>query len=244
VPSAVRPTVVLTVSGERPGYLAETLASWSRARGVEHWRFGFHVEPGSRLDECRSAIAAFSPAATVCVNPGRLGVLTNPHAALSWAFGTGAPFAVLAEEDIVVGDDVLELVADRAAAYAEQPDVLGLCAFSRLPAPQPADVVGTADFSPWVWGTWADRWAATIEPTWFSAARAPSPGAGSGFDYGLVRTAAATGSRFVAPLASRSDNIGEHGGVHALPEDFAATRATTFAFHREPVAYREVAPTP
>ncbi|HEY2194420.1 MAG TPA: hypothetical protein VGH76_19285 [Actinomycetospora sp.] len=43
-----------------------------------------------------------------------------------------------------------------------------------------------------------------------------------GFDFGIERIAEATGLRFVAPLASRSDNIGREGGVHALPEDFEA----------------------
>jgi hypothetical protein len=51
---------------------------------------------------------------------------------------------------------------------------------------------------------------------------------------------AASGRRVVVPWASRSDNFGEFGGVHALPEEFAASRAATFAAHREPVRFSEV----
>ncbi len=54
----------------------------------------------------------------------------------------------------------------------------------------------------------------------------------------IERIAAATGLRFLAPLASRTDNIGRDGGVHALPEDFEAGRAPTFVPHRDPVTWR------
>jgi hypothetical protein len=233
-------TIVFTVSGERPGYLAETLGSWSRARGVAGWRTVFLLEPGTRVPECHAVIGAAFPAATVLVHPERLGVLANPHAALARAFADGAMFAVLAEEDVVVADDVLEFLAHGAATYRDDPSVLALCAFSRLPAPQPADAVGDGRFSPWVWGTWDDRWHDVLGPSWFEAARAPVPGAGSGFDFGVERTLAATARRVVIPLASRSDDIGQFGGVHALPEEYEAGRAATFAAHRPPQRLREV----
>jgi hypothetical protein len=143
------PVLVMTVCGERPGYLAETLASWARARGVDGWRRGFLLEPGTRADECRAVIAAQVPDATVVTNPERRGVLANPHAALLWAFDDlDAGFAVLAEEDIVVGDDVLELFDACAGACATDHSVLAVCAFSDRPAPQPADAVGSGPFSP------------------------------------------------------------------------------------------------
>ena len=151
-------SLVLTVSGERPGYLAEVLASWRRARGVADWPLTVLLEPGTRAQECREVVADTFPSAAVVVHPERLGVLANPHRALATAFEHhGAAFAVLAEEDIVVSDDVLEFFAHAAVTYRDDPSVLALCAFSRLPAPQPADAVGTGRFSPWVWGTWADR---------------------------------------------------------------------------------------
>jgi hypothetical protein len=235
------PVLVMTVSGERPGYLAETLASWRRARGVDGWRRGFLLEPGTRADECRAAIAAQAPDAAVVTNPERRGVLANPHAALSWAFDDlDAGFAVLAEEDIVVGDDVLELFDACAGAFAADDSVLAVCAFSDRLAPQPADAVGSGPFSPWVWGTWADRWHDTLRPEWFRAARSSEPGAGQGFDFGIERMLATSGRRVVVPRASRSDNIGEFGGVHALPGEFAVSRASTFAAHREPVRFSEV----
>jgi hypothetical protein len=170
------------------------------------------------VPECRAAVAAAFPAATAIVHPKRLGVLANPHAALARAFADGATFAVLAEEDIVIGDDVLEFLEHGAAAYRDDASVLALCAFSRLPAPQPTDAVGSGRFSPWVWGTWDDRWHDVLGASWFDAARAPVPGAGNGFDYGIERTMAATGRRVVIPLASRSDDIGQYGGVHAVRE--------------------------
>jgi hypothetical protein len=235
-------SLVFTVSGERPGYLAEVLAAWRRARGVAAWPATFLLEPGTRARECRAVIADAFPAADVVVHPERLGVLANPHRALATAFGRGAGFAVLAEEDIVVADDVLEFFTHAALTHQDDPSVLAACAFSRLPAPQPADAVGSGRFSPWVWGTWADRWHDRLGSGWFEAARAPEPGAGNGFDFGVERMMAASGRRVVIPLASRSDDIGQYGGVHAVPEDYEAGRAATFAAHREPRRFRDVTP--
>lgn len=232
--------LVFTVSGERPGYLADVLASWRRARGVESWPVTLLVEPGTRVSECRAVIADAFPDATVLVNPERRGVRANPYHALATAFSGGAAFAVLAEEDIVVSDDVLEYLAYGAAAHRDTPSVLALCAFSSLPAPQPEDAIGTGGFTPWVWGTWEDRWRDTLEPNWFDAAVGPAPGVEEGFDFGIDRMREASGRRILVPLASRSDNIGQYGGVHALPEEFEDSRAATFAAHRPPQRFHEV----
>jgi hypothetical protein len=233
-------SLVFTVSGERPGYLAEVLASWRRVRGVEGWPATFLVEPGTRVADCRAVIAEAFPDATVIVNPERRGVRANPYHALATVFGGGAAFVVMAEEDIVVSDDVLEYLGHGAATYRDDPSVLALCAFSPLPAPQLGDAIGSGGFCAWVWGTWEDRWRETLEPNWFDAARDPTPGAGQGFDFGIDRMREATGRRILVPLASRSDNIGQYGGVHALPEEFEESRAATFAAHREPQRFREV----
>lgn len=233
----------MTVSGDRPGYLAETLDSWAAVRGLSAWPFRFVVEPGDELARCRDVLSGFAGrgvarSVEVEVNDERRGVRANPHHALATAFATGAGFVVLCEEDIVVADDVLEMFA----AAPDDPDVLGVCAFSRLEAPQPDDLLADAGFSPWVWGTWADRWHDLLDPQWFEAARAPYDGAKAGWDFGVERIAAAAGKRFVGPVASRSDNIGREGGVHALPEEFEESRATTFAAHRGPVRWRVAAP--
>lgn len=233
----------MTVSGNRPGYLAETLDSWSAVRGLSAWDVRFVVEPGTELARCETVLDEFSRrrvarSVEVEVNPEQRGVRANPHHALSAAFGTGAGFVVLGEEDIVVADDVLECLT----AVPDEPDVLAACAFSDRPAPQPADVLTETGFCAWVWGTWADRWTDCLRDDWFEAARAPWDGAGAGWDFGVERIAAARGMRFVGPLASRTDNIGRDGGVHALPEEFEESRAATFVAHRDPVAWRVTSP--
>jgi hypothetical protein len=231
--------ITMTVSGNRPGYLAETLDSWSAVRGLSAWDVRFVVEPGPELARCEAVLEEFSRrrvarSVEVEVNPERRGVRANPHHALSAAFGTGAGFVVLGEEDIVVADDVLECLV----AVPDEPDVLAACAFSDRPAPQPTDALADTGFCAWVWGTWASRWTGCLRDDWFEAARAPWDGAGAGWDFGVERIAAAHGMRFVGPLASRSDNIGRDGGVHALPEEFEESRAATFVAHRDPVAWR------
>jgi len=177
----------MTVSGDRPGYLTETLDSWSAVRGLAQWSFRFVLEPGREERRCRAVVEEFSRRRVARdvhleVNGDRRGVLANPHHALAGAFATGAGFVVLAEEDIVVADDVCEFLA----AQPDDPEVLAVCAFSALAAPQPVDVVADAPFSPWVWGTWADRWHDLLGPRWFEAARAPHGDGGNGFDFGIA----------------------------------------------------------
>jgi hypothetical protein len=46
----------------------------------------------------------------------------------------------------------------------------------------------------------------------------------------------------LVPDASRSQNIGQHGGIYANAGDFDWTQARSFREHRGEVAYRLVTP--
>ncbi len=93
----------------RPHYFAEVLDAWTRVRGFADWKPLVMLEP-SDVWEQMSALAQ-GAGATVHLNPRRYGVLSNPWHALNTAFGDGADFAVLAEDDLLPGgQDVGEVV--------------------------------------------------------------------------------------------------------------------------------------
>jgi len=229
----------MTVSADRPGYLAETLRSWLQVRGRQHWSFAFLLEPGIHYAECEELIQTWRAVSGVdsCVvyNSKRQGVMRNPYNALRFGFER-VPFVVLAEEDVVISDDVLEFFT-ALSTDQESSDALGICAFSRGGSGSPAEYEPRLDFSPLVWGTWLDRWSAIIEPLWFDAVLGPEPGVREGWDWGMRRIMQAVDRPFLAPMQSRSQHIGEHG-VHMLPVDFVASQSSNFVQHRRPTRYQ------
>lgn len=235
-----QPVVVTTVSADRPEYLERTLTSWAGTRR-QGWRFAFAVEPGRYVDRCASLLDDWcrdDPGAVVLRNSRRLGVLTNPHRALDWAFGdAGAPFAVLAEEDVLVSTDVLEFFTELRHRHEHDEQVLTVCASALGQPDGPADAYGVREtFCPLVWGTWADRWSGLFGPRWFTAAAGPAPGVQEGWDWGVNRLLVETGRHCLYPLASRSQHIGEHG-QHMRPEDFRASQAASYVHKRALTSY-------
>ena len=247
---AGRPAVLLTAF-DRPHYLQPVLASWARVRGLHDWHVRVAVEPSAARDEVVGLVDAFvrrtgHPDAEVVLNPTRLGVLENPYVHLDALFRAGHGFVVRAEDDLLVGDDVLELFGHVATVYAADPAVATAHAFSPdAPGPDaavagPEELVRGSGFCPWVWGTWRDRWLDLVGPTWdrdYSTYNV-SPGFETGWDWNLnTRVFPARGLCAVAPVHSRVRNIGEVG-EHGTPGDLVP--APTFAAHRPPQRYHEV----
>ena len=244
-----RPALLLTAF-DRPHYLAPVLDAWARVRGLHGWHLRVAVEPGPVADEVVGLVERFVTAtghrdAEVVVNDRRLGVLENPYVHLDALFAEGHGFVVRAEDDLVVADDVLELFAHVAAAYAGDPGVATAHAFSREPAGGGPDVlVRGPEFCPWVFGTWRDRWRDLIGPTWdrdYSTWNV-DPGFETGWDWNLdTRVLPARGLEVLSPAVSRVQNIGAVG-VHGTPQDLET--AASFEPHQPVRAFREVARAP
>lgn len=199
----------MTVSANRPPYLEETLESWSAVRGISDWSFIFAVEPGPFADDCIRLIDRHLDGVRVSVlrNTRRLGVLGNPHFALSRGFEE-AEFAVLAEEDIVVSNDVLEYFDFADRTYESDSFALAACTAS-WPG-SPGDLGSCRlwpAFAVHVWGTWRDRWEGILCDTWdFDYSR-------SGWDLNIGRIMKDRGLQCVLPGMDRSRHIGREG-VH------------------------------
>ena len=175
-----RPVIAFTVC-DRPAYLAWVLESWREVRGIGDAHLIFRCEPG--CDEAVALCRAVDFAeTTVTVNPQRYGVLGNPWHALNDGFAV-SDFVVLAEEDLIVSEDVLEYFAWCRARYADDPRVLAITTHQYLE--QPGGLAGVMpqrfDQDPdphfWVWGTWRNRWE--VHPRHGTSRTGPADGTGT-----------------------------------------------------------------
>ena len=232
------PVIALTVHN-RPQYLKPVLESWAMARGIGKAEMIFRCEPGSDETVALCDQVTYARKATTIVNPERFGVLVNPWHAMEAAFATGTGFAILGEEDTPVSDDILEMFAWCQREYGADSDVVAVCAHQLGKDTGhvdggPGDIVRDPHFSPIVWGTWADRWESFFRATWdFSYAR-------RGWDWNVNRLIEEQGKHIVMPALSRSQHIGEHGGIHCSPDFFPQTVSGTFREQFAPQEFREL----
>lgn len=228
----------------RPGYLRKALASWDAVRHVHDIRaFDVCIDPSDRETEIIGVCDEFSHLVKVKRNaPHKHGVLGNPRESMSYGFGQyGVKFCLIADDDMLVSDDVLEYFQWAASEFEDDKSVAAVCAHTPEPAPADADEAAIEllpRYRCWVWGVWKDRWEDVLLPTWDGTYSSGEP---AGYDWNLdLRVIPGRGLTCVFPKASRSQNIGKFEGVHASPGEFAKTANQSFREKREPVSYRVV----
>jgi hypothetical protein len=245
---------VMTTAWKRPYYLKQTLASWERARGLSELRkFCICLGASPRLDEAREVIAAFASRVSVPVevheDSGTLGPWRTLADGGDKVFADpGVDFIVIAEEDIFVADDVLELLEWGRREFQGNPGVLVVNAHSRCgqgwdgpsvkddPAADPALVRLVPYFNQWGWGTWRDRWENILIPDWDYDGTSGTL-LQSGHDWNIhLRTM--KGHVAALPDASRTQHIGDLETWAATPETLAFSKAASFRRHRDPVTFR------
>lgn len=238
-------TAIVMTAWKRPYYLAQTLRTWEKVRGVRDVAlFRVALEPSERQDEMGKVTADSTLTLDVRVNPERLGVLVNPVEAIGAVFREHphVDFVVAAEEDIVVASDVLEYLAWARDEFAGDRGVLLACAHQRKEGLDPAVARFTGDFAPWVWGVWRGRWEKVLEPTWdrdYTSGHGDPVWPQGGWDWNLHRRIIPRGGFVtVMPDVTRSQNIGRMEGVHADPADFFSTQVASFTEDQGPVTYR------
>lgn len=201
---------------------------------MDNWRHLFMIEPTPFKAEMKALISKYElENSIVHENPYCFGVLNNPWYGMNKAFEQGANFAFVAEEDVIVSDDILEYV-EWCRDNTQAPNVLGVCANQRAQAiPEDPNLVWKNHrFCPVGWGTWKLAWYQYLRESWdhnyTSGGRHDS-----GWDWNInLRVIPKHNQTFIWPAVSRTDHIGELGGQHMLPHDFAASTAPTFEAHR------------
>lgn len=229
----------------RPDYLAQTLESWARVRGLGRWHIVFRVEPSDVQDEILSLIDAFEQKADLAsietiLNPERYGVLHHPWVGFEDLFGH-FDFVARTEDDLLVATDILEYLEWASEHFQFDADVAAVLGYASGEAgASAADVVVEQWFSPLVWGTWRHRWVDVIRDTWdhdYSTFNG-TPGNQAGWDWNLnTRVLPSLGLLCAHPAVSRSNHIGVHG-VHGTAENFRIT--PSFVADQPPVLYRAV----
>jgi hypothetical protein len=247
---------VMVTACSRPQYFRRTLDSWAAARNISEvdsftvalGRSAAKGEQAGLVDEFSQKIGfnawILEDSPVAAASHGMHRAIAE---AVSFVFaGTTAEFVVAGEEDVVVSDDVLEYMEWASRVFEGQPDVLAVCAHDMTGCgwdkPSPGNVDASPRrvrlrhyFNPWVWGTWRDKWSGVLLPQWEYC---DPPRWGTGYDWNIATRIVPAG-RFVCavPDASRSQNIGEHGGVYSTPDIFTAQQTLSFREHREPVDY-------
>jgi hypothetical protein len=195
----------------RQKYLRASVDSWTRARGADQAQFIFCLEPPGSFpvaDFTTYVEGKFPGGARVITCDQYLGCLQNTRRAMERALSVGGDgFAVLAEEDIEVSDDILEYFTWASERYRDDPGVLAVCAHTR--SSKMADhtaVVRASWFAPLAWGTWKDRWDSVLAPAW-----GPQEGSNNSesWDNKLKQVIVSGGYQAVFPIRSRSLHIGE-----------------------------------
>lgn len=237
--------VSFTVSGVREAYLRRALDSWSQARDISQARLLFFVEPARSFPvaDFTRWVKGFPCQAEVYVNEENRGILENTRQAFAMPFGMGEEFVILAEEDIVVADDVLSYFSWAQREYQGQ-DVTMVCAHSKEATGEPWQVTRASWFSPLVCGTWKDKWDSFIGPTW-SGLPPNDRGvtANESWDANLRSLIHESGRQSLFPVLSRSNHIGEQSTW--TPPAIAsylypASTSQSFQPAYSPQEYREV----
>src|SRR5882724_5024243 len=197
-------------ANNRPEYFKAVLDSWKNVRGI--WNMNICLEPSEHSREMNTIVREMCDERFIVThNKEKLGVKDNPFHALDNLFKLGAPFVVLAEDDILVSNDIIEYFYWAAREYQHDETISTVCAFSNHGGADTNEVLLAPSFcSPLVWGTWKNRWDINLHRDWYSDER--------GWDYGLNFRTRERGERALFPLQSRSSHIGDYGGTHATPE--------------------------
>jgi hypothetical protein len=229
----MRGNVVWTIA-DRPHYTEETLTYWRDVRGVNDWNHVFFVEPGS-MRERQMEVLMRKPfkSQQIVMHGKRQGVLRCAWEALEGGFEgkygvQPAEFCVLAEEDLAVSDDVLELF-DRLSDELQDSKTAAICmngAMTREGGGRLDTFVPMPGFDSHIWGTWRPIWRQYLRETWDFDYSSGNP---SGWDWNMtLRVFPQNGLHAVRPQISRSDNLGQYGGVHQAVHEYQASRPPEF----------------
>ncbi len=232
--------VVVFTAHRRPEYMKQSLDSWRNVRGVDqaHMHFQCDADAHSEVVEMCQDVD-FAGAVTVEVSSVRYGVQSAPWHALEtgWQYADlyGIDFVMLSEEDICVSSDTLEYYSWCRDQYRDDAEILTVCSFTEQAVGGYAEVFRSSHFRSWVWGTWKDRWTALLRDSWDHNYQF------KGFDWHISEYCMEElGHRAIIPARSRSQNIGQYGGVHTVAEDFVNCLSRCYSPDVEPQDYREL----
>jgi len=224
----------------RPEYLQQTISSWNNVRNLKQWNATFYIEPSNQQAVVAEIAMALDTTVTTKINPEKLGVLINPWNALNEAFESGADFVVLAEDDVLVSQDILEMFEWASVEYETSKHVMIINAFSNSAEGKANQITQDPKFSPLIWGVWRKYWESHLRDTWdkdYSTGN--EDGSEAGWDWNINRILADNELNVIRPMHSRSSHIGLYG-THMTPDLFEQSLGAEFTQARGRQRYNEV----
>lgn len=194
----------------RPGYAARVLESLSMCQGSGDYNLVIHLDgPTDPIMLSLCERVAWAPCCIIREDRN-LGCNQSTRAALETAFGM-ADYVVHVEEDVLLSPDALRYF-EWGNEFRADPSVLTIGAWRQEPVPDlpstETKAVKVACFHCWGWATWRDRWQEIAEH-WTTGTDLSHS-----WDLAVDTFRRKAGRYEIAPLVSRSINIGAIGGVH------------------------------
>lgn len=223
----------------RPEYLQQTISSWNNVRNLDSWNTTFYIEPSEDQELISSIAMNLNTTVTTRINSERLGVLVNPWNAINTAFENGSDFVVLAEDDVVVSQDILEYFEWTSVEYETAKKILVVNAFSKLGG-KANQLTQDPQFSPLIWGVNRKNWETYLRDTWDKDYSSGLPdGSEAGWDWNINRILASYDMYVIRPMQSRSNHIGLFG-THMTPDLMESSQGQDFSEIRGRQRYNEV----
>jgi hypothetical protein len=215
---------------DRVEYLKRTLDSWAKVRMIQEYDIYFKVEPSDKVNEICEIINNFAikigNIVNVDVNNKVMGCATNTWFALDKSFEI-YDFVILAEDDIIVSEDVCEYFNYLEEKYRDEEEISIISANTKWDTTDPSLFVKEQAFNGLVWGTWKNKWENYFKDTWdwnYSSGN----GGPAGWDWNITLRVLPNNHLYcIHPLASRSQHIGVQG-IHCSPDMFDLTQYKSF----------------
>ena len=222
--------IVFTIS-DRVDYLKKTLESWSNVRKLNQFDFRFNIEPSEKLEEIENVIMDFfkktKVTGSIKINNKVMGCATNTWFSFDDLFKE-YDFVILAEDDIIVSQDIIEYFDYLENKYKDDDSVAIISANTKWTTRDPHLVVREKAFNGLVWGTWKKYWDNYFKDTWDFNYSSGLNGTSSGWDWNITLRILPLNNLFsIHPLVSRSQHIGIDG-IHCTPEIFDQTQSPSF----------------
>lgn len=195
----------ITVSAyNRPDYLEQTLAGLRSCEGIEECRVVVLIDPSEYSTRSVGIAARYG------CEYGEFAKRAGCNQAIRSAFAYGfeqmnSDFHLHFEDDTVPTRDCLRWFAWARDRYRDDPAVMNVSGYQRISNGCLGECGLRRWFTPWGWGTWADRWGG-LAHGWVRD---------DATSWDVVVNHAVRAGRYEAfPTVSRIQNIGAERGTH------------------------------
>lgn len=204
----------ITVSGyNRPQYLDRTLAAVTRMIGFKSSTVFVLLDPCDKTAECMDVCRAYGIEASPLSE--HVGCNDATFAAMQFGFEVlGDDFHLHFEDDTVPTRDALVWFSWARDHYRHDKSIFTVTGYQRESNGKLGECGLRRWFTPWGWGTWADRWH-EMRAAWSHGKDTLS--------WDVHLTQRVRGTRWEAfPTVSRIQNIGAESGTHVPSAEWHA----------------------